>query len=277
MLMRVKAPAGWLTLAVSIAGCAVYGPDLVASSSSVDQGGSFGMSGGGGASTAGTGATATQAGAPASGATGGASAGTAGSAGGAGKGPEDTEPYVSGGTHVPPTLANLAHSDARDWGHWGLKTGADFNHRAGVITELLEFKAVGSESPQFKLGGPITFTWNGGTPTAMATTSNGVTWTGLDQGFEMIVAANEDERRVNLFIGVMAGTAEITATLSDPLATSQLDDQIESPDDQWNLRLLTIEYGFATEGTELTITLKITEAVNATAAVSLHGVTFDTP
>jgi hypothetical protein len=174
-------------------------------------------------------------------------------------------------------MVNMTNEGFRDWGHWGLKTAGDFNHKAGVTSHLLDFKPLGEETHAFKLGGPITLTWRDGTPTAMATTTNGVTWTGLDQGFEVVLPAADEELQAHLYIGVFSGSAEIKANLSDPDAVNQVEDHITSPVGEWNLRMLTVRYGFAAPGSEVSITVRVSDALNAMAAVSLHGITVGGP
>jgi hypothetical protein len=166
----------------------------------------------------------------------------------------------------------------RDWGHWGLKVAGDFNHKTNVTSQLMDFTPIGAVAHEAKVGGPTTFTWSDGTPTAMATTTNGVLWTGLNQGFELVAPAADEQRRVHIYLGVRAGVAELKANLSDPRTRSQVEDHINSADTTWNMRHFSVEYGYAEEGSTLTVTVEVIEAVNpAMAAVALHGVTFDGP
>ncbi len=273
MLRRLE--RGWrlLLLALAVAGCGVYQPDLLASSGAPAQGesgnGAAGTSASGGVSGDGT-----------LGGTGGAGAvaggGTAGS-GGVGGTEDLTKAYVRGATKVPPISVDLSREGFRDWAHWGLATVDDYNHKADVTSSLMDFKPLGSALPKFNKGGPITFNWSDGTPVVSATTPNGIFWTGANQGFELKSPAGDEELLVNLYIGVTAGTAEIKASVSDPDATSELEDHINSPVGAWNLRVLTVQYGFAAPDSVLTVTLKVIDPLDATAAVSLNGVTWGGP
>jgi hypothetical protein len=272
MFRRFAPRSGSMLLALGVWGCSVYEPGLLEPEPT--EGGS---GGGGGAMsmgasgtvipTGGTGAMSGSAGESASSGTGGT----------AGNGSQEPLPYVTGSARVPPIVVNLSNEGARDWAHWGLAKAEDYNHKAGVTSQLLDFKPIGAAAPAFKLGGPITFSWNDGMPTAQATTTNGVTWKGLDEGFELVTSAAYEERRVRLYVGITGGGAVLSATLSDPRASSPLEERISSPAGAWNLQLFSVEYGVAAEDTQLSITMQIVEAIDTTAAISLHGVTFDAP
>ena len=260
-------------LVLGLAGCEVYGPDLVADAAA-GQAGTGAMGGGAGVmSTGGEGAMG------AVGGSGGeADGGTAGSGGTAGTSPVDTtRAYVRGGTRVPPIIVDFTIEGFRDWAHWGLVDEQDYNHKQGVPSQLLDFKPMGAATHTFKEGSPMTFKWSDGTPIASASTPNGIAWRGLNEGFELIAPAVDEERRVNLYIGITAGSAEIKASLSDPQAPSQVEDHVSAAIGAWNMRHLQIEYGFAAEGSELDVTVKVSEALNGTSAVALHGVTFEGP
>ncbi len=208
---------------------------------------------------------------------GGTDGGTGGSGAVGGTEPDVPTPYVRGGTKVPPISVDLTREGFRDWAHWGLTTAADYNHKADVLSSLLDFKPVSSASPKLNKGGPTTFTWSDGTPVASATTANGILWLGDGQGFELRSPASSEEQIVNLYIGVTAGAAEIKASLSDPQATSGVEDHISSAAGAWNLRVLTVQYGFAAPDSVLTITVKVIDPLDATAAISLNGVTWGGP
>lgn len=260
-----------LLIALGAVGCATYGPEVLDSGASEPSaGGAAGMPGAGAGAASGSDGGSTLGGR----AGGGATAGT-GAVGGSAV--DTSKAYVTGGTEVPPISVDLTSEGFRDWAHWGLKSAEDYNHKADVPSSLLDFKPLGSVAPKLKAGGPTTFKWSDGTPVANASTLNGISWIGLDQGFQLDARAADEELNINLYIGVTAGAAEIRATLSDPDATSALEDQISSPVGSWNLRMLNVRYGFAVPGSVLTITLKVVDALDETAAVSLNGVAFGAP
>lgn len=267
MLALRELRRGALSLTMLVSGCSVYGADLVTSSEAV-LGGSAGE-----AATAGVGA----AGAGVLGGSGGEAAqagAVVSSSGTGGATPVATPPYLRGMMELPPIEFDLTSVGFRDWVHWGLAEAEDFNHRAGVVSQLLDFKPMDAAGPQLKVGGPTKIFWSDGVPTREAETTNGIQWQGLNQGFELVAPATNEQRRVHLYVGVIGGTAAIKASLSDPEAESGVDQTFDSPSGEWKLQMLTLDYGSAAEGSQLIVSCQVVSALGTDAAVSLHGVAF---
>lgn len=271
MFRRLTPRSRSALLALSAWGCSVYEPSLLEPESTAGGGG-----GGSAMSMGASGTVIPEGGTAATGGSGGEAAGS-GTGGTAGSVSQEVLPYVKGSTRVPPIVVNLSNEGTRDWAHWGLAKADDYNHKAGVTSQLQDFKPLGSAAPVFKLGGPITFSWNDGTPAAQATTTNGVTWKGMAEGFELVTNATAEERRTRLYVGITAGAAILSAALSDPRASPPIEERISSPAGAWNLQLFSVEYGLAEEDTPLSISMQIIEQIDTTAAISLHGVAFDAP
>jgi hypothetical protein len=247
----------WLTTA-----CSVYEPELVDGAAP-----GAGAGGKGGTSSAGTAGTA-----EGGSATSGAAGSGAGGRGGTGGAPEPMDPYLTGDLGTPPTTVILSSEGTSHWVHWGLKGPTDVNQKADVTSQLLDFKPVGSETPSAYTS-TMAFSWNDGTPTPAATTHAGLAWEGVDQGFELVVPALQQPRVLRAYLGVLDATARVTATVSDQEVPA-FEDTFEG-EDTWQLRVLTLEYGYLDADGELTITLSVDTAAAASAAVSLTAITIE--
>lgn len=254
-----------LALAVAATSCAVYGPDILGTVS-VTDGGS------GGAGSAGKGAATGGAGNGGSGGNG-AVAGSAAEGGMPEGGMPDEPvkvPYVTGIVSAPSIGVGLTLDGGLDWAHWGLKSPNDYNHKAGVTPQLLDFKPTGEATAARYLNGPTTFTWSDGTPTASASTTDGISWTGLGEGFELVVPAEVAMRRLLLYVGVYGGTGNINAELSDPRANSKVEDRYTSSKEAWVRQVLSFEFGNADQpDTTLTVSFKVEAPLFPSAAVSV--------
>lgn len=185
-----------------------------------------------------------------------------------------TLPYVNGFIGAPFISAGLTLDGTLDWAHWGLQSASDYNHKAGVVSHLLDFKPTGSVAPARVLNGPTTFVWSDGTPTKSASTNDGISWQGVGAGFQLTVSAGPDARRLNLYLGVFGGTGALTAGLSDPRTVGKGDDRITSDKPAWLLQVVTIDYGNADKpNTTLNVSWRVETATSANAAVSLTAIT----
>ncbi len=249
--------------------CSTYEPGLLQSNSSAGGGGQGqGGSAGAAAGIAGD--------APVGGTAGGvdtASSGAAGSPeGGEGPAPEML-PYVTGIIGMQSISAGLTLQGTLDWAHWGLTAAGDYNHKAAVASQLLDFKPTGSTSPARLLAGPTTFTWSDGTPTKSASTNDGIKWQGVGEGFQLAVTAGPDVRKLRLYVGVFGGTGALTASLSDPRTIGRGDDRFTSDKASWFLQVVTLEYGNADKpDTRLNVSWRLDTATLPNAAVSLTAI-----
>ncbi|HKY38898.1 MAG TPA: hypothetical protein VJN18_23320 [Polyangiaceae bacterium] len=254
-------------LTLSASACAVYGPELV---QLPPEGGSGGASG----STAGS----RSQGATSPGGSGGdlSTSGTAGeptsgSGGEGGQPPEpETVPFLRVAITPPFTDVTLTTEGALDWAHWGLGSATDRNQRAGVTSLLLDFKPTGSTQAMRFLDGPTTFNWTDGTPTVTASTNDGISWQGVGEGFELVVPAVVDIRKLKLYLAVFDGTGALQASLSDPRASSIGDNRITNNSAIWHTDVITIDYGNATlPDTTMTVSFSMAEGNAPNAAVAL--------
>jgi hypothetical protein len=261
-----------LTLAVGAVACSTYEPDLLLASAgrSAEVAGQAGASGAGGAGAAA--GTSAAAGSAMGGDELDAAAGMAVTPQGGGAAPMPSDPFVTVAFDDPSINVRLSQEGVLDWGHWGLQSASDFEHKAGVISQIWDFKPIGALGPVAYKGGPVTVTWLDGTPTATASTNDGIAWQGEGQGFELVVPAVVEARRLRLYLGVFGASGRMMTQLSDASGHSLSDDQLSRDTADWLLQVATIDYGNCEQpNTTLTVKWQVETAVTAGAAVSLTG------
>jgi hypothetical protein len=270
-------PKRALAVAFLVTACSTYEPSLLQSTFTGGAAGA-GQGGSAGAAAGSTGAAAGSAGdAPVGGNVGGdmPSSGAAGAAGSAEGGDRaiETSPYVSGTILAPFINAGLTLQGTLDWAHWGLTAAGDYNHKAAVVSQLMDFKPTGSVAPTRFLDGPTTFVWSDGMPTKSATTNDGIKWQGVGEGFQLAVSAGQDVRKLQLYVGVYAGTGALTASLSDPQSVGKGDDRFTSEKATWALQIVTLEYGNTDQpGATLNVSWRVETATAPDAAVCLTAI-----
>jgi hypothetical protein len=265
------APVATLMLAVA---CATYEPSLLNTAA-----GSAGASAGSAGALASGGAEAGTAGNAGSGGSGGETAGMAGvttTIAGGGQASSETLPYVTAKLDVPSGSVDLTVEGTLDWAQWGSSAVSDYTHKLGVVSQLLDFKPTGSVAAQRYLAGPSTFTWSDGTPNASGSTSNGLTWQGIGEGFQLVVPVTGEARRLRLYVGVVAGTGVLKAAFSDTRVKTPLLQRISS--DQAASQVVSVEYGNADKpNTTLNVSFRVESAATAAAAVSFSAYSVATP
>lgn len=261
-----------VALAACAASCATYGADLLPAPLE-NPAGASGSSGGGAGGSAGQTASG-------SGGIGGDSAGSAGTTPSEAGAPDTlpTKPYLSAAIDDPPASVSLTAEGELDWAHWGWSDASDYNHKAGVTSHLLDFKPVGAKLPESLAAGASTFSWSDGTPTISGSSADGIAWSGLDEGFELLVPASVEPRRLRLYVAVFAGTGRIKAQLSDPRATTKVDTPLVSPKQAWVHQAVSLEYGGADEpNTTLSVALSVEAMIAPSAAVGISAIAIDKP
>ncbi len=272
MSVWINSRRALLALALPGTACSIYGTDLLESASAVQGGGGGGAvagseSAGAGGVVGGNGNGGTTPEPPA--------AGDGGGGGEGGQVPDPpTVPYLTVAIGAPSISVSLTSEGSLDWAHWGLSDAASYNHKAGVMSQLLDFKPSGSATPVRYLDGPTTFNWSDGTPSASGVTNDGTSWKGVGQGFELTVAAALKVRRLRVYLGVFDGTGQMKAALSDPRANAVGDDRFTSNSGMWSLQVVNIDYGNADKpDTTMTVSWKLDAAPGQQSAVSITALT----
>jgi hypothetical protein len=134
----------------------------------------------------------------------------------------DTGADSSGGpvltiTTEPTTAVevNLTAEGTVDWAHWGFGTVDTFTHRLGPGVYIQKGAATGSAGTTAL--SMKKFSWSNGTPTAAASTSDGLVFGSTGEGYTFDVAASPTKSRtLRLYVGwYNRAKGTISATLSD--------------------------------------------------------------
>jgi hypothetical protein len=198
-----------------------------------------------------------------------------GGAGGAGGSVVAMVPYISSTTLNPTIGVGLSSEGTLDWAHWGLKTAADYNHKNLPNPLLSTLASVGTKPITLYAGvADTTFAWSDGTPTVSGMSKNGVQVAGIGEGFVVTAPTAAEVRLLRLYVGVMAGTAQIQAKFSDPKATdAMLNDVLTAPTDMWVVQMITVEYQDSAPGTTISVRWTLQSGTSPMAAVHLKAVT----
>lgn len=128
-----------------------------------------------------------------------------------------SEALIAGAT-IKPTLQTsgnytLSAAGNIDWVDWGQKSETWLDRKANVPQLIRNFQKIGNGTVGwFGGGGPLAFSWTGGTPTAsMTSTRSYVSMCGLNNGFSVSVPASTQTRRLRLYVSAANATASVRA------------------------------------------------------------------
>jgi len=142
---------------------------------------------------------------------------------------------------------SLTSEGSTDWIHLGLASATDVNRKQGANKIMLS--ATGS-LVQYS-GYVPSFTWIDGTPTTSASaTHGGVYVTMKNDGFTVVVPADETARTLRVYVAQYMSTGALTAHLSDSSAADGNDVQIASSPAYWQYQ---VDYRAASAGQTLTV------------------------
>ncbi len=126
-----------------------------------------------------------------------------------------------GSVESPPGSVDLTGEGTNDWGHWGLNSPTNFDHKVDVTQQipnvvLLNASAANLASYTGNLTG---YSWSDGTPTAQAlSTETGVFLYATNNppaGFQLTVPAANLLRRLKVYTGLYRAQGRLDAWLSD--------------------------------------------------------------
>jgi hypothetical protein len=127
-----------------------------------------------------------------------------------------------------------------------------FDHKRTVAQQLSNFVAVGSANTSQYNDNLTSFSWSDGTPTLnIAATRTGIYRTGLSNGFEVVLPADQTLRRLKMYVGLFGARGRFQATLSDLSAARYLDNSLISANNV--VGTYTLFYAAASAGQRLTI------------------------
>jgi uncharacterized membrane protein len=161
---------------------------------------------------------------------------------------------LTGTVATPPASQSLSNQGTTDWAHWGLTAPSDFNHKAGVASQISNYTVIGSAIAYQYTGSPSGFSWTGGTPTSSSgVTKTGIYVTGQNGGFEITAAADTASRTLRLYVGASGAQGKIVAHLSDDSAPDYVDTSLNNGSGA-TVGLYTLTYKAASAGQTLTVT-----------------------
>jgi hypothetical protein len=153
----------------------------------------------------------------------------------------------------PPAQLDLSAEGALDWTHWGLSKSVSFDHRIGATTRVANATRIGGGQIKRYADNFTGFSWTNGTPTPSASASpTGVFIEGLANGFQVLVPADTERRRLKMYVGLYGARARFEASLSDSSARSFVDTSLFNIYGN-HYRVYTIDYKAATPGQQLVI------------------------
>ena len=173
---------------------------------------------------------------------------------------------------MPTGALDLSVEGTTDWAHWGL-SGTSFNHKAGVTSQISDFTQIGNRQAQQFTNNTTLYAWTGGTPTASASNvSTGLWMRGLNNGYQVTVAADTIPRTLKMYVGLWAAGGRFEASLSDGSAPVYIDASQVNPTVTTNL-VYTLTYQAASAGQTLTVKWTSNQVFNNWSNVTLQAAT----
>lgn len=149
----------------------------------------------------------------------------------------------------PPGTVSLTDEGALDWAAWGLNLATDFDHKAGVTSQIANFTPLGGWIASGQYGNNTQgYSWEDGTPTSSVTNSTTGIWVaGLSAGYELEVPAAVTPRVLKVYLGAYMASAHFEAHLSDGSAPYYVDESFTTKNPSGSSRVYTITYASAAE------------------------------
>ena len=126
---------------------------------------------------------------------------------------------------------NLTTQGTLDWAHWGMGGPGIFNHKNGVTQQISNMQRLGNAGTSWFLNNITTSTWTDGTPTATASTQNGILTNQIGtggEGFQITVPADTNLKTLKLYVGSWVGIGRLEAAISDGSAPTYVDTSVNS-------------------------------------------------
>jgi hypothetical protein len=177
---------------------------------------------------------------------------------------------------TPPTSIDLTSEGIADWAHWGLLTESSFDHKDGVVPQISTYELIGDANAYPYADNPHSYSWTDGTPTlAVTNTITGVYTVGLNNGFEIRVAADTSVKTVKLYMGTFGARGKLQAYLSDfsspPFVDSSVNNFGNGPSGVY-----TINFDASAPGQNLILRYTVSEMHDSFGNVTLQAATLVT-
>ncbi|RKT47461.1 PKD domain-containing protein [Thiocapsa rosea] len=161
------------------------------------------------------------------------------------------EPKLDSELLVPAGVADLTSEGVTDWVHWGLDNATSVNRKSGASPQIGDLLMIGGTPKTFASTSRLNYAWTDGMPKASVTTGAGLYIAGLNNGYEMRVPADTNERNLVVYLGGYKTRGQLEVRLSDdsaPAYTVAVEDLKTAFD-----RRLALSYRAAKPGQELIV------------------------
>ena len=119
------------------------------------------------------------------------------------------------------TSFDLSAEGDLDWAHWGNYIVTDFDHRAGVTSQISNYTPVGTGSYGQYSDDVTQCSWvDGSVDQAETDLSSGIWASGDDTGYQLTIPASTTPRVLHLYIGSWNKSGTLELSLSDSSAAS---------------------------------------------------------
>jgi len=167
---------------------------------------------------------------------------------------------------------NLTPEGSIDWAHWGLTAPDDFNHKAGISSQITNFTAIGDQVIQQFDDNATGYTWTDGEPEPQANNATaGIYVSGQDNGFEFSVPADTTARTLKVYVGAYDAGMKFEASLSDSSAPAYTETSFRNVEDGPNA-VFTLNYAASSANQTLVVRFTVGESLGA-GNVTLQAVT----
>ncbi len=150
------------------------------------------------------------------------------------------------------TDVNLSAEGDLDWAHWGNFTTADYDHKAGVASQIPTYTPIGGGSYGSYGDDLARCSWIDGTIDQTATGLRSGLWASgppVNAGYQLNIPASTTPRILHLYVGSWESTGQLELSLSDSSAASITNVVIRG--DRWHRFTVT----FAANSASQTLTI----------------------
>jgi hypothetical protein len=169
---------------------------------------------------------------------------------------------------------DLTAEGVTDWAYWGLSTVTDFDQKAGVANQISNYTLRGSRDALWYNNSTTLFSWSDGAPDPAATaTPTGIYFPGVNDGYEVDVAADTTPRLLNIYVGAWAGRIHFEAALSDGSAPTYIDETFSHDTSGGANRRYSIIFAANSAGQTLKIRAWVISTVDVNGNVTLQAAT----
>jgi hypothetical protein len=124
--------------------------------------------------------------------------------------------FLRGSMTNAPAAVNLSNEGTLDWAHWAFQSKNTVNRRAGVSSMIGDLSSFGDNHEQRYTDNFTAFSWINGTPDAsVSATKTGLYLSGLSNGFQLTVRADQQANRLKIYAGLYGSRSRFEASLSD--------------------------------------------------------------